>query len=231
MISYNNFKKILLLEDDEDIINSISNFDLEDTVDTNDSPTLNRPRITADKDGPNKLNKIVRPQGIIVQDTWNNFVFPIQPHPRIDTARFDLFEVIKRFRELYLSFPSMFLPWHYMVEMIGDRYYIFQTRPLDTKFPLSNEEVLSSQHDFRDDITKKFFDNKIYQVNNMIHICLVGDSHLDIYPQKLYKQIGRTCINPMYRDMRIVGSVDTSVIGFNLGDKFNLESMKHFSRK
>lgn len=232
MIIYEDFENLLSLSE-EDIINTIDSFNRDQPTDLLVKAPLepSRPRITADKDGPNKLNKIVRPQGIVVQDTWNNPIFPIQPNPRIDTARFDLFEVIKRFRELYLSFASMFLPWHYMVEMIGDRYYIFQTRPIDTKFPLSNEEIISAKHEFKDVITKTFFDNKTYQVNNMIHVCLVGDSALDIYPEKLYKLIGRTCISPMYRDMRIVGSINTSVTGFNLGGKFNLESMKKFSRK
>lgn len=219
MITYNNLKDIILLESDEEIVNSLS---------TLDQPS---PKISSDKDTSNKINKIVKPQGIIIQDTWNNFIFPIQPVPRIDTSKFDLPVVIKRFRELYFNFPSMFLPWHYTVEMVGDRYYIFQTRPIDTKFPMSNEEVLQSKHHFNDDVTKKFFEDKIFQINNMIHICLIGDSTLDVYPEKLFRLIGRTCVSPMFRDMRITGSVTTSIIGLNLGDKFRLSNMIRFSRK
>lgn len=188
-------------------------------------------RLTSDKDASNKINKIVKPQGIIIQDTWNNFVFPIQPMPKIDTYNFDLPLVTKRFREIYLNFPSLFLPWHYIVEMIGDLYYIFQTRPLDTKFPLNNQEVLDRKHDFQDDVTKTFFENKIFQIENMIHICIIGDSNLDVYSNKLYKLIGLTCIGPMYRDMRISSSVDTSVFGFNIGTKFNMNTLTKFSKK
>ena len=101
MITYNNLKDIILLESDDQIINSLSVLD---------QPL---PKISSDKDTSNKINKIIKPQGIIIQDTWNNFIFPIQPSPRIDTSKFDLPVVIKRFRELYFNFPSMFLPWHY----------------------------------------------------------------------------------------------------------------------
>lgn len=188
-------------------------------------------RLTSDKDASTKLNKIVRPQGIIIQDTWNNFIFPIQPRPRIDTYNFDLPDVTKRFREIYLNFPSLFLPWHYVVEMIGDKYYIFQTRPISTKFPLNNQEVIDRNHNFQDDTIKSFFDNKTFQIENMIHICLIGDTNLDVYSNKLYKLIGLTCVAPMYRDMRISSSVDTSLIGFNIGTKFNMNTLKKFSLK
>ena len=223
MISYENLQKILLLEMEDDLLNAVDTYDNVDT---------NGPRISPDRDTTNKINKIFRPQGIIIEDTWNNCVFPIQPHPQIDTSRFDMIVVMKRFRELYLNFPSDFLPWHYMIEMIGSRYYIFQTRPLDTKFPFSNQDIIDAKHDFKDDVTKRFFEDKIYQINNMIHVCLIGDSNLDIYPQKLYKLIGRTCIYPLYQNGRnIKNSVDNSVIGLNLGRKFNIKTLKAFSKK
>mgnify|MGYP003347410405 CR=1 FL=1 len=45
---------------------------------------------------------------------------------------------------------------------------------------------------YYDKIEVGFFNylfDKIYQINNMIHICLIGDTNIDIYPQKLYKLI------------------------------------------
>jgi len=242
MLKYKDFQTLLLLENEEDILNFVKTFGQQDL----DAPPIDEPeiatrlepqgpsppRLSAAKDNSaNKLNKIVRPQGMIFQDTWNNFIFPIQPLPKIDTSRFDIAEVFKRFREKYLLFPSMYLPWHYMVEMIGNRYYIFQTRPLDMKFPLTNQEVIDSLHDFRDETTKKFFENKTFQIDNMIHICLVGDSNLDIYPEKLYRLIGTTCVAPMFRDMRIPGSVDSRVFPFNLGPKFRLNTVVKFGQK
>jgi len=100
------------------------------------------PLVSTSKDSSNKLNKILRPQGVIIQDTWNNFVFPIRPKPKIDTFKFDTLEVIKRFRSEYSTFPSLFLPWHFVVEMVGSRYYAFNTRPLTMRYPLSSNEIL-----------------------------------------------------------------------------------------
>jgi hypothetical protein len=67
MIVYEDFKKIIS-EGTEDIIDTIDSFNRDQTTDLLVKAPLepSRPRITADKDGPNKLNKIVRPQGIIV---------------------------------------------------------------------------------------------------------------------------------------------------------------------
>lgn len=226
MISYEDLQQICLLEMEDDILNAINTFDSN-----NDNTDIKRPRLRGDTDYPNKANKIVRPQGIIIEDTWNNCVFPIQPHPQIDTSRFDLHIVMKRFRELYLNFPSDFLPWHYVVEMIGPRYYIFQTRPLDAKYPLTNQEILDATHSFKDETTIKFFEDKIYQINNMIHICLIGDSNVDIYPDKLYRLIGRTCVRPMYWDSRIKGGIESTLIGLNIGKKFSTAKLIRGARK
>jgi hypothetical protein len=189
------------------------------------------PLISTSKDSPNKLNKILRPQGVIVQDTWNNFIFPIRPKPRIDTSKFNTLEVIKRFRSTYSTFPSMFLPWHFVVEMIGDRYYIIQMRPIDTKFPMSNEEVMKSKHYFDNDTITNFFENPIYQINEMLHICIIGDSNIDVYSNKMYRQIGRTCLAPYFRNMFITGSYETRILNFNLGNNFKFSNLILFARR
>lgn len=217
MLNFKHFNQLLLLENQEDILNFIN---------------VQAPRINSGKENSgNTLNKIVRPQGIVIQDTWNNFIFPIQPKPRIDTSKFDIAEVFKRFREMYIDFPSIYLPWHYMIEMVGNTYYVFNTRPIDMKFPLNNQEVLDYKHDFKNKEIEDFFTNKVFQVDNMIHICLVGDTNLDVYPQKLYKLIGTTCVSPFFRDMRINGSFDNRTFAFNIGPKFRFETVIKFARK
>ncbi len=219
MILYENFIKVLNEEiSDEKTLEELSEVE-------------SLPRIMSDSESPNISNKIVRPQGIVVQDTWNNFIFPIQPKPRIDTSKLDITEVYKRFRELYVDFPTMFLPWHYVVEMIGNRYYVFQTRPIDTKFPLSNKDVLEYNHNFINDEVKTFFINNQYQIENMIHVCIIGDTNLDVYTNKVYKLISRSCVQPMFRDMRITGSVDTRVLGFNIGLKFDIDMIRKFGKR
>jgi hypothetical protein len=189
------------------------------------------PLISTTKDSQNKLNKILRPQGIIVQDTWNNFIFPIRPKPKIDTSKFDTAEVIKQFRNTYSTFPSMFLPWHFVVEMIGDRYYVIQMRPIDTKFPMSNEEVINAKHYFENDVTKNFFEKPVYQIDQMLHICIVGDSTTDIYSNKIYRQIGRICIAPYFRNMFITGGYEERIFNFNLGDRFNFSNLSYYARR
>lgn len=76
---------------------------------------------------------LTKPQGIIIQDTYNNFLFPIRPRPRLDTKKCDLIELTHWYRQLYLSFKSNFLPWHFVVEFIDGRYYVFNTRPIDIR--------------------------------------------------------------------------------------------------
>jgi len=207
--------------------------DVKNILDAQDLDELDAsiPVISTTKDSPNKINKILRPQGIVVQDTWNNFIFPIRPIPRIDTARFDTIEVIKRFRTTYSTFPSLFLPWHFVVELIGDRYYVLQMRPIDTKFPMSNEEVLNAQHYFNNDVIKDFFEKQLFQVNEMIHVCLVGDSTSDIYSEKIYRLISRICVAPYFRNMFIPGNFEDRIFNFGLGDKFNFSNLVSFAKK
>ena len=205
--------------------------ELKQLYESDENIEVKPPLVSPTKDSSNKLNKIMRPQGIVVQDTWNNFIFPIRPNPRIDTSKFDTIEVIKRFKSTYSTFPSLFLPWHFVVEIIGDRYYIIQMRPIDTKFPMSNQEVLKSKHYFENETTKEFFKNKTYQINEMLHICIIGDSNIDVYTNKVYRQIGRTCIAPYFRNMFITGSYENRIFNFNLGKKFKFSNLILFARR
>lgn len=51
-----------------------------------------------------------KPQGILLEDSYNNFCFPVQKIPRLDTNKCDLITLVQKFRELYLSFKSDYLP-------------------------------------------------------------------------------------------------------------------------
>jgi hypothetical protein len=188
-------------------------------------------RVVGNKESRSQGNKIVRPQGVIIQDTWNNFVFPIRPIPRIDTSKFDTIEIIKQFRTKYSSFPSLYLPWHFLVEIIGSRYYILQMRPIDTKFPMDNQQVLKSKHYFDNEQITNFFEQPIRDVNEMLHVCIIGDSNTDVYSEKVYRQIGRTCLSPFFRNMFITGSYEKSLFNFNMGKKFKFNSLIRFARR
>jgi len=194
----------------------------------------NQLKITSNKESSSKSNKILKPQGIIFEDTYNNFLFPIRPQPQLDTSKIEINIIYQKYRELYSNFPSLYLPWHYVVEMIGDRYYIFNTRPIDTKYPMTNFEVVDYRNnDFSNDsnIIQNFFERQIYQIENMIHICIIGDTNLDVYPFKVYKQIGQMCIAPLFRQFKIFGGIEQLVFDFNIGRNFRTKTITRFAKK
>jgi len=190
-------------------------------------------RVSTARDAASNTNKfITRPQGVLVQDSYNNPFFPIRPKPRLDTSKMDLKEVHLRYRELHSRTKSLFLPWHFCVEMVQDRYYVFNTRPLDMKFPI--DSLLASSRDESknwDEITKMFMTDKIYDINEAIHVCVVGDSNLDVYTRKIYEIIGRSCIVPTLRQYKLPGGLFQRVFGLNLGHRFNLDYIAKFIRK
>ena len=209
----------------------------ENTYDLlNDQITLEevtRSRISDSRDKVNLSNKFInRPKGFILSDSYNHFTFPIQPKPIIDTSKFNLKEIYLRYRELYSSSKSIFLPWHFCGELIGPDYYIFNTRPLDMKFPLSSKEALTWNKEYNNEwnkITKLFFNTKPFDIEDAIHICIVGNTDLDIYTQTMYKSIGTTCILPFVRQFKLFGSLFQDVFPLNVNDtKFKSEVLVRF---
>lgn len=188
-------------------------------------------RVLSSKDKPVRQNKFrTRPQGILIQDTYNNPFFPIS-RPKIDTSKLDLHEVFKKYREFYAQKSGPFLPWHYCVEMIDDRYYIFNTRPTDMRFPLSNTEVSQMEISDRfDDMTKMFFKDNIFDIREALHICIIGNSKLDVYTIRLYNMLATTCIIPFVRYHKIPNGMYQRIFPLNLGRRFNLDMITKFIR-
>ena len=194
---------------------------------------LAKTRISNNKDKVSLSNKFInRPKGFILSDTYNHFVFPIQPKPTIDTSKFNLSEVFLRYRELYSKSKSIFLPWHFCCELIGTQYYVFNTRPLDMKFPLISKEALNWKKEYNiewNKVTKLFFKTKPFDIENAIHICIIGNTDLDIYTKTLYKIIGTTCILPFVRQFKLFGSLFQDVFPLNINDnKFKYEVLIRF---
>jgi len=209
----------------------------EDTYDLlNNQITLQelaKTRISNNKDRISLSNKFInRPKGFILSDTYNHFTFPIQPKPTLDTSKFNLSEVFLRYRELYSKSKSIFLPWHFCCELIGTQYYIFNTRPLDMKFPLTSKETLNWKKEYNiewNKVTKLFFKTKPFDVGDAIHICIIGSTDLDIYTKTLYKIIGTTCILPFVRQFKLFGSLFQDVFPLNINDnKFKSEVLIRF---
>lgn len=205
---------------------------LSENVDNIDVTIINSlGRVEAAKDHPSVSNKFKpRPVGIIIYDSYNNPFFPIRPMPRVDSAKIDLFVIFKRFRELYSQFKVTLLPWHFVVEFIEDRYYVFNTRPVDMFFPMTNQEVLNRQ-DLWDDATKEFMERKLFDIQEALHILVVGDSNIDVYTRKFYELLGRICIVPYIRYFKIANIDYETIVPLNMGKKFKLSSVTKFVRR
>ena len=166
------------------------------------------------------------PKGIIVQDTYNNPIYPIKPTPKIDTTKLDLKEVYARFTELYGLRKGLFLPWHYCIEFFEDRYYVFNTRPISVKYPLQNSDYVNIQN--LDISTKKFIDDNKFDVSDMIHVCIVGDTYSDTYTKQFYELIGKCCIKPFITYFKLPGLFQR-ISFFNIGKRFNISYLERFS--
>ena len=188
-------------------------------------------RVDASKDHPSISNKFKpRPLGIIIEDSYNNPFFPIRPMPRVDSAKIDLILIFKRFRELYSQFDVTLLPWHFVIEFIKDRYYVFNTRPIDMFFPVDNRQVQNRQ-DLWDDTTETFMKNYNFDIKEAIHILVMGDSNIDIYTRKFYELLGRICIVPCVRYFKIATLDYETIIPLNMGKKFHLSLTTKFVRR
>jgi len=215
------------------LINYDETLDLlnEDVDNINTLLINNLGRVEAAKDHPSISNKFKpRPLGILIEDSYNNPFFPIRPMPRIDSAKVDLFLIYKRFRELYSQFAVTLLPWHYVIEFIEDRYYVFNTRPVDMFFPMSNYDV-SNRQDLWDETTMTFMKNYIFDIKDALHILVVGDSNIDVYTKKFYELLGRICIVPYIRYFKIANIDYETIVPLNMGRKFNLSLTTRFVRR
>lgn len=176
---------------------------------------------------------LTKPQGIIIQDSFNNFAFPVQPYPRVDTNKLDLPILSKRFYELYLQFQNGVLPWHYVIEMIGHKYYVFNTRPITMRYPLTHKELIEREENLPFGITwnedtKEFIEHRRFNIEEAIHVCVLGDSSLDVYPKTFYKTLGQFCIRPFIHWFKLPHASKTRTFALNMGIKFNPDYLFKF---
>lgn len=188
-------------------------------------------RVQITKDANSIQNRFnTKPQGVIISDSYNNPFLPITPKPRLDTSNFDLPELYRRYRELYGQGSLLFLPWHFCIELIDSKYYVFNTRPLNMEFPLTNQDVQNRSDSWNDD-TKTFMDNKLFDISQSIHICIIGDSNIDVYTKKFYEILGRTCVLPTITREKLPGEMFQRIFTLNVGKRFNLNYLIKFIRK
>ena len=130
----------------------------------------------------------------------------------IDKPSFQLNSLAKSFYQL----EKMYLPYHFVIEKVGDEYINMVTAPLLTK------------HEFLD------MDDK-YQ--NGIHIALLGNYNMDTVDQKLYDVLNLRIIIPMMKTYNILEDniLKHSDVSFFPdmkcpGDNFNLAKLKNSLR-
>ena len=173
-----------------------------------------------------------RPTGIVIEDTYNNPIFPI-PNPILDTDKCNLPMIMDQFFTLYTKIKdkSSPLPWHYVVEMI-DRYYtIHATKPLTQRYPFNNKDcsdIITKNNIKIDEKTSDLLKSN-NDKSNFIHILIIGNSEYDVYTKEIYEKIGQAVISPLsqlYKFHQI-----NNVLLLNTGKQFKQEYLNNYVRK
>jgi len=143
-------------------------------------------------------------RGVIIEDSYNNLVFPLK-RPQIDRNNIDFPEFLDQFKTFYDNRKQ--LPWHYVIEFFENDYIIYNTLPVNMKYPISYQ-----------------FETNV-NFSDYIHILIIGDTNVDVYTKQLYKKIAKFIITPMSKIHRFDRE---NYILANIGKKFNPNLIKQF---
>jgi hypothetical protein len=174
-----------------------------------------------------------RPLGIIISDTFNNPIFSFD-YPEVDISRESLHMILTQYKTFYAKdTPIPMLPWHYVIEFssIGN-YILYNTRPINIKYPLNSKQcnsiIESNNIELYDDMTKDFFKTK--EIEDYIHVCIIGSSFKDVYTKFIYELIGRYVIKPYSRIYRFPPVNGQGVYMLNMGDKFRAQLLDFYDK-
>jgi len=165
-------------------------------------------------------------QGFVIEDSANNLPFPVA-RPILDTSKPLLATLQKEFNATYGAELDVF-PWHFVVELDQSaEYVIHMMRPISQKFPAGrdwyNTQIKANGIGI-EGITKEFFKNrKDIELEQTIHILIMGDSNIDVYTRDIYRKIGAYIIAPLSR-MNFISPV-ASLFPLNMGTKFNIKAL------
>jgi len=139
-----------------------------------------------------------KPKGWLIIDSVNNPFFPTNIF-EIDTLQFNTDKLKVDLHKKYGgNIRDLFMPWHYTVDLVNEQPFIVQTRPPMYKSLLPGYER--------------------WHV-----ICIIGDSSVDIYGSKFYKQIAHNIINPW---QYVPGVKMNTKIEFMTGKNFDQVKLK-----
>jgi len=186
--------------------------------------------LTAEIKGNSRLSSISRmrgkPQGFVIEDSINGIAFSTF-RPILDTSK-PLFSVLmKEFNARYGKVLDVF-PYHYVVEMgVDGDYVIYNTRPISQKFPADlswyNTRIKEDDLDVNNETMQFLKTRKDKDVQEMIHILIIGDTNIDVYTRDIYVKIGAYIIAPLARMAMIPPS--SSLFPLNIGHKFNINAL------
>jgi hypothetical protein len=174
--------------------------------------------------------------GFVIQDTVNNPFFPI-PIPILDKGRGYLHLVFRQYISMYQKqYTNNTLPWHFVVQFdsVQGFYNIHNTRPINLKYPFDNnqlKEIINVNDLDVDDNIMKLLNNPNTDPSEMIHICIIGDTNLDVYTRDIYEKIGEFIISPLSKIYKISPFINDGIFLFNTGDKFKHSMISNYIRR
>lgn len=214
---YNDFEKVLEIQGSDNVI-------------------LDRAKLIASAKVAPKNRFRTRIQGFMIQDSVNNPLFPI-PIPVLDKGKGYLSKIFKQYIAKYQKqYETNTLPWHFVIEYNKDHgyYVVHNTRPINLKFPFSMEEIrnhVERNETELNDKAKEILERQNLDPREMIHICIVGDSGLDVYTRDIYKKIGEYIIGPLSKIHKISPLLDEGTFFLNVGKKFKPNVLKSHIKK
>jgi hypothetical protein len=114
------------------------------------------------------------PKGILIADTYNVPGYPLKDTQfELDDAKSSIYNIQLEYKKIYgLTDEFLFLPWHYTVEIIRNKYVVYSTRPF-------------------------LYSSLIPGYEDHLVICILGNSNKDLYTPHIYKLIAHQIINPL----------------------------------
>ncbi|MEO5350429.1 MAG: hypothetical protein H7836_12385 [Magnetococcus sp. YQC-3] len=179
----------------------------------------------------------LNPTSFVIEDTVNNICFPIES-PILDKGQGYLGIIYKQLVARYTKqLSGGVLPWHYLVQFnkYTASYEVLNTRPINLRYPFTSNQVkeIIEINDIEiDDDTKELLDVENLNISEMIHICIVGNSRIDVYPRSIYSTISQTIISPLCKLFRINPIVGEGIYFLNMQDsKFNGQMLGQYIKR
>lgn len=210
---------------------SYHNFDKFCTILEGDNIVLDRSGLIASGEFSPKNRIRSKIQGFVIQDTVNNPIFPL-PFPPIDRGKGYSSKIFKQYIAKYQKqYETNTLPWHFLIEFSQYGYNVFNTRPVNLHFPYKTKQVKEIVDMNNVSLINKRTEdllNSGKELQEMIHIIIVGNSEMDVYTKDIYRKIGNTIIAPIAKQYKVTPLVDEGTFFLNVGQKFKPNVLKNY---